>query len=190
MRYYQQGQIEELRASEWVVYAKPPLGGPVQVLKYLARYTHRVAISNHRLAAVDERTVSFHRKDYAESNVTKVMTLEGVEFLRRFLQHMLPRGFVRIRHFGLLANRHHEEKLSGCRSLLSGMATVEHPELLPVEATEATKTEPGVTAVEETQTGSVALCPVCGKGRMVIIEVLSRGDEIPDSDLAPVGDTS
>jgi hypothetical protein len=208
-RYYRQGQfvlagrqadlvdprrfadwIDELRASEWVVYAKRPFGGPVQVLKYLARYTHRVAISNHRLAAVDERTVSFHWKDYAESNTAKVMTLEGVEFLRRFLQHVLPRGFVRIRHFGLLANRHREEKLSRCRSLLSAIATVGHPELLPVEATEATKTEPGVTAIEETQTGSVVLCPVCGKGRMVVIEGLPRGAAMPDSDVASFGDTS
>ena len=159
-------------ATDWVVYAKPPFGGPEQVLKYLARYTHRVAISNQRLVSVDDRTVSFHWKDYADDNAAKVMTLDGVEFLRRFLQHVLPSGFVRIRHFGLLANRHREEKLSRCRSLLNASATMDSSESLPVEGAEAAKAE---TSIGETGDAAEAgmRCPACGKGRMVIIEMTS-----------------
>jgi Putative transposase/Transposase zinc-binding domain len=181
--------IDELRASEWVVYAKPPFGGPEQVLKYLARYTHRVAISNQRLVSVDDRTVSFHWKDYADDNSAKVMTLDGVEFLRRFLQHVLPSGFVRIRHFGLLANRHREEKLSRCRSLLNASATVDSSESLPVEGAEAAKAETSVGEIEEAAEAGVR-CPVCGKGRMVIIEMLPRTSATLPSHGAAVGDTS
>jgi hypothetical protein len=182
--------IDELRASEWVVYAKPPFGGPEQVLKYLARYTHRVAISNQRLASLDDRTVSFHWKDYADANTAKVMTLDGVEFLRRFLQHVLPTGFVRIRHFGLLANRHREEKLSRCRSLLTATATVGQSELLPAEATEATESEPGVGAAADAAPESGVRCPACGKGRMVVIDVVPRAAAMLPSVVAAVGDTS
>jgi hypothetical protein len=181
--------IDELRASEWVVYAKPPFGGPEQVLKYLARYTHRVAISNQRLASVDDRKVAFHWKDYADANTAKVMTLDGVEFLRRFLQHVLPSGFVRIRHFGLLANRHREEKLNRCRSLLKASATVDSSELLPVEGTEASKAEAHVGEVAETVAKADVRCPVCGKGRMVVIELLPRAATLP-SNVSAVGDTS
>lgn len=183
------GWIDELRASEWVVYAKPPFGGPEQVLKYLARYTHRVAISNQRLVSVDDRTVSFHWKDYADDNATKVMTLDGVEFLRRFLQHVLPSGFVRIRHFGLLTNRHREEKLSRCRSLLNASATVGSSESLPVEGAEAAKAETRVSEARETAEADVN-CPVCGKGRMVIIEMLPRISATLPSHVEVVGDTS
>ena len=103
---------------EWVVYAKRPFGGPEQVLKYLARYTHRVAISNRRLLSMEDGRVTFEWKDYAAGNQTKTMTLEAVEFIRRFLLHVLPSGFVHIRHFGFLANRKRKEKLALCRSLL------------------------------------------------------------------------
>lgn len=104
--------------KDWVVYAKRPFGGPQQVLKYLARYTHRVAISNQRLIGVDGDRVAFHYKDYADKNQQKVMHLDGPEFLRRFLMHVLPRGFVRIRHYGFLANRNRNDKLEMCRRLL------------------------------------------------------------------------
>ncbi len=90
---------------DWVVYAKPPFGGPEQVLKYLSRYTHRIAISNRRLVSIDDQTVTFSWKDYAHGNRPRTMTLDGAEFLRRFLLHAVPSGFMRIRHFGLLANR-------------------------------------------------------------------------------------
>ena len=94
-----------LYSKEWVVYAKRPFGGPAQVLKYLARYTHRVAISNNRLLEVCDGRVTFAYKDYADARGRKAMTLAAGEFLRRFVQHVLPRGFVKIRHYGLLANR-------------------------------------------------------------------------------------
>ncbi len=174
--------LDELRGSDWVVYAKPPFGGPEQVLKYLARYTHRVAISNHRLASVDDHAVSFHWKDYADENAQKLMTLDGVEFLRRFLQHVLPSGFVRIRHFGLLANRHRDEKLTRCRSLLSETPTV--------ELAEETKAESEVCATGNAASESSVRCPVCGKGSMVIIEVLPRPDPRSPSVQTAVGDTS
>ena len=104
--------------TEWVVYAKPPFGGPEQVLKYLARYTHRVAISNRRLVALEDGEVTFHWKDYAHGGGQKTMTLKAIEFIRRFLLHVLPSGFVRIRHYGFLANRVCREKLALCRALL------------------------------------------------------------------------
>jgi hypothetical protein len=107
-----------LRARDWVVYSQPPFGGPAVVLKYLARYTHRVAIGNSRLVALDGRRVTFTYKDYADAARTKAMTLDGVEFLRRWVQHVLPRGFVKVRHSGLLANRDREAKLAACRRLL------------------------------------------------------------------------
>ena len=115
-----------LRAREWVVYSKPPFGGPEQVLKYLARYTHRVAIGNSRLVKLEGGRVTFGYKDYADAAKAKSMTLDGVEFLRRWVSHVLPRGFVKIRHCGLLANRHRAAKLSACRRLLwaSGLVPV------------------------------------------------------------------
>ena len=104
---------------EWVVYAKPPFGGPQQVLKYLARYTHRVAISNSRIVGVTDGRVTFQYKDYADEHRSKVMTLSGVEFLRRFVQHVLPKGFVKVRHYGLVANRTRDARLALCRRLLA-----------------------------------------------------------------------
>ena len=105
--------------QDWVVYAKPAFGGPAQVLRYLGRYTHRVAISNHRLLAFDGERVTFRWKDYANGNRQRKMTLSATEFLRRFVQHVLPRGFVRIRQFGLLANRCRKALLALARSLLT-----------------------------------------------------------------------
>jgi hypothetical protein len=102
-----------------VVYAKPPFGGPEPVLNYLARYTHRVAISNHRLVAFQNDRVSFRWKDYARGDKQKIMAVSADEFLRRFLIHVLPKGLVRIRHFGLFANRRRGDMLSRCRNLLS-----------------------------------------------------------------------
>jgi hypothetical protein len=154
-------------------------GGPEQVLKYLARYTHRVAISNQRLASVGERAVSFHWKDYAHGGAPKVMTLDGVEFLRRFLQHVLPSGFVRIRHFGLLANRHREEKLARCRSLLNEAPAARRPDALLTEPAEATQGGGGPDVPAGAAPESRALCLACGKGRMVVIEVLPRCDTKP-----------
>jgi hypothetical protein len=150
--------MEACWQKEWVVYAKPPFGGPAVVLKYLARYTHRVAISNSRLVKVEDDQVFFRWKDYAQGNEQKVMALEAVEFVRRFLLHVVPSGFVRIRHYGLQANRVRAENLARCRTLLGagqgsgagGAAQREEPQQnSPVEA----KTR----------------CPVCGQGHMVIV---------------------
>jgi hypothetical protein len=110
--------LATLSAKEWVVYAKPPFGGPEQVLKYLARYTHRVAISNSRLLELRDGQVTFRYKDYADARRHKTMTLDADEFLRRFLQHVLPRSFVKVRHYGLLANAQREARLAICRRLL------------------------------------------------------------------------
>ena len=111
--------LRTLFRQDWVVYAKPPFGGPEHVLHYLARYTHRVAISNHRLLSVNDSHVTFRWKDYAHHNKQRAMTLSGEEFLRRFLQHVLPKSFPRIRYFGWLANRTRAELLPLCRLLLA-----------------------------------------------------------------------
>ena len=119
--------LRRLFNSDWVVYAKPPFGGPEHVLRYLARYTHSVAISNHRLVACNDGQVSFRWRDYAHGNKQKVMTVSAHEFLRRFLLHVLPRGLVRIRHFGLFANRNRSAALERCRSLLGSAPITEPP---------------------------------------------------------------
>ena len=110
--------LRPLFRKNWVVYAKPPFGGPHHVLGYLARYTHRVAITNHRLVAFEHDQVTFRWKDYAHGNKKRMMTLASQEFLRRFLLHVLPRGFVRIRSFGFLANRRRATLLPLCQRLL------------------------------------------------------------------------
>jgi predicted nucleic acid-binding Zn ribbon protein len=110
---------EELKNKDWYVYAKPPFGGPQHVLRYLGRYTHRMAISNHRITAFDGQHVSFRWRDYVHGGKQRVMPLEAEEFLRRFFLHVLPRGFVRIRHYGLLANRFRKQLLPLARSLLT-----------------------------------------------------------------------
>lgn len=115
--------------QDWVVYAKPAFGGPTQVLRYLGRYTHRVAISNHRLLAFDGERVTFRWKDYAHGSKQRNMTLNASEFLRRFAQHILPRGFVRIRQYGFLANRSRAANLAVARQLLTN--TPKSPEACP-----------------------------------------------------------
>jgi hypothetical protein len=154
--------LTSLYNSKWVVYAKPPFGGAKQVLKYLARYTHRVAISNQRLIALEHGKVRFRWKDYANGNRQRTMTLDAVEFLRRFLLHVLPRRFMRIRYYGFLANRHRKEKVALCRKLLG----------LPEETSTSTSETPEETTEESTDSESSTLCPVCKKGRMLEIETL------------------
>src|SRR5262250_1871208 len=111
--------LRRLHRHDWVVYAKAAFGGPMQVLRYLGRYTHRVAISNHRLLTFDQERVTFRWKDYARDGQQGPMTLTTTEFLRRFFLHVLPKGFVRIRHFGFLANRFRVERLALCQQLLA-----------------------------------------------------------------------
>jgi len=111
--------IREARRVNWIVYAKPPFAGPQQVLAYLGRYTHRIAIANSRLVSIDGDQVTFRWRDYRSGGRQKLMTLDAHEFIRRFLLHTVPDGFHRIRHFGLLANGHRQQKLGACRSLLN-----------------------------------------------------------------------
>jgi len=146
--------------KEWVVYAKPPFGGPEQTLKYLARYTHRVAISNRRIVSLEDGRVTFTLRDYADGNKTKTMTLEAVEFIRRFLVHVVPRGFVRIRHFGFLANRSRKEKLALCRALLASQCAVACSSLTSENASSD-------AAAEERNR-----CPVCKIGRLLLVETV------------------
>jgi Putative transposase/Transposase zinc-binding domain len=150
-----------LYAKDWVVYAKPPFGGPEQVLKYLARYTHRVAISNHRLVKLADGRVTFRYHDYADARKEKLLTLSAEEFLRRFVQHVLPKGFMKIRHYGLLASRQREARLRlALRLLLPKLALRGSP---------ATGIEPA----------EAARCPQCGSVRRVRGELLPRVPSSP-----------
>ena len=115
--------LKRVAGTEWVVYAKPPFGGPRQVLKYLARYTHRVAISNQRLVSLESGRVTFRWKNYARASESATMTLQAPEFIRRFLLHVLPNGFVRVRHFGFLANRCRSDSVLLCRKLLAARSS-------------------------------------------------------------------
>jgi hypothetical protein len=141
---------------EWVVYSKPPFGGPEQVLKYLARYTHRVAISNSRLLELRDGRVTFRYKDYAEGHRPKTMTLDALEFLRRFVQHVLPKGFVKIRHYGLLANAQREVRLALSRRLLLEALIA------------AAGADPQPASIEPAQP---RCCPNCGGQRLVYAEL-------------------
>ena len=143
-----------LRRIDWVVYAKRPFGGPEQVLAYLGRYTHRVAIANSRLIGMADGKVSFRWKDYRQEGRRKVMTLEAGEFMRRFLLHVLPPGFHRIRHFGFLANGHRAARLALCRRLLANTGANQSDDADPiVEANAAALPSPSVVP---------DICPSCG----------------------------
>ena len=151
--------LRSLHRQDWVVYAKPAFGGPSHVLRYLGRYTHRVAISNHRLLTFDGERVTFRWKDYARRGKQGKMTLLGTEFLRRFFLHVLPKSFVRIRYFGLLSARCRTAALSTCRSLLAPTTDAE-----PVLET-AAPSDP--TDAETTRRPSRDdACPVCHAGRL------------------------
>jgi hypothetical protein len=155
--------LAPLRRAEWVIYAKPPFAGPEQVLEYVGRYTHRVAISNNRLRDVDNGKVRFSWKDYRHHDRQKLMTLSADEFIRRFLLHVLPQGFHRIRYYGLLGNRHRAEKLARCRELLA----MPPPEPMEEQA------EQGYRDRYEALTGaSLKQCPVCQQGQMIVIATI------------------
>jgi hypothetical protein len=172
--------LSEAARTDWVVYAKPPFGGPEQVLKYLARYTHRVAISNARLLGFEDGMVRFRYKDYAHGNRKRVMTLTALEFVRRLLLHVLPTGFHRIRHYGILANRHRQAKLALCRQLL-GSGPAAESEF--AEETRAPRESP--SSITPTR-----VCPACGAGRMIVIKEfppMPVGAEVPEGVGASVG---
>lgn len=156
--------LKPTRQVEWVVYAKPSFGGPQQVLDYLGRYTHRVAISNNRLIDFVDGHVQFQWKDYRHESRKKVMRLSADEFIRRFLLHVLPNGFQRIRHYGLLANRFRAAKLEQCRQLLDQPAPIEkHNEAL-VDYRDR---------YEQLTGKSLRDCPKCGQGHMIYIETIA-----------------
>ena len=155
------------RATKWVVYAKRPFAGPEQVLDYVGRYTHRVAISNNRLLDIDHGNITFRYKDYRHDGQHKTMTLEAEEFIRRFLLHVLPDGFQRIRYYGFLGNRYREEKLARCRQLLG----------MPACPPTSEESQDYRDRYEELTGCSLRECPVCHQGCMVTIAILLPSPE-------------
>jgi hypothetical protein len=149
-----------MQQTEWVVYAKPPLAGPQQVLRDLARYTHRVAITNRRLLACANGQVTFRWKDSQRGNRQRTMTLDAVEFLRRFLLHVLPRGFKRMRHYGFFANGVRTVKLPLCRRVL-GQAPLRPADVSPPIASTTSASRPLLSS---------DVCPACHVGRMQVQE--------------------
>ena len=154
--------LAPLRQREWVVYAKKPFGSAQRVLDYLGRYTHRVAISNNRLLSMDDEQITFRWKDYRQHDKQKLMTLTPTEFIRRFLLHVLPSGFQRIRHFGFLGNRYRQAKLALCRHLL---AMAPSPPVSPTRVDYRDR-------YEQLTGKSLRVCPVCTQGQMVRVETL------------------
>ena len=174
--------LSDLRDKEWVVYAKEPCDS-THVLKYLSRYVYRVAISNHRLVALEDGEVTFRYKDYKRGRQLRTCTLKAVEFLRRLMLHVLPKGLHKVRYFGLMANRHRSQKLAHCRTLLDQAAS----------ATQASEmSEPNPIQADElagVRVHSGDLCPVCGQGRMQLVKAYYRhraawdlSTAIPDMD--------
>ncbi|MEJ2228906.1 MAG: IS91 family transposase [Alphaproteobacteria bacterium] len=164
------------RKTDWVVYAKPPFTrDPDDVLKYVARYTHRVAISNDRILDIEDGEVRFRWKDYRDDGRSKTMALAAEEFIRRFLLHILPEGFQRIRYYGFLANRYRKEKLALCHRLLQ----------MPAPEPSAEVKKDYRDRYEQLTGTSLKTCPVCRRGRMVAIEIIQRGSIAP-----PITDTS
>ena len=161
--------------KKWVVYCKPPFDGAEGVLKYLGRYTHRIAISNNRILKVQDGNVSFRWRDYADGNKQKIMTLKANEFIRRFLLHVLPPRYVRIRHFGLLANRSRKDNMALCRELIDSCETVTKEKDKPETWQDQLLRICGI---------DINTCPVCKKGTMVMVEILlpSRCNGPPDQD--------
>jgi hypothetical protein len=157
--------LKPLRNIDWVVYAKEPFAGPKQVLRYLSRYTHRIAISNRRLISADDNGVTFSYKDYRIDGPAryKTMTLAADEFMRRFLIHVLPNGFHRIRHYGLLASGNRAANIARARELLAAPTPAKQPETAEDMVTDQERVLPQP-------------CPCCG-GRMIIIESFARGCE-------------
>jgi hypothetical protein len=170
------GQIEELKEATafkrflttlyhqaWVVYCKPPLKNPGKVMDYLGRYTHRVALSNDRLVKLEGNQVTFRWRDSADNNKIKLLTLETFEFIRRFLLHVLPDQFIKIRYYGIMSHRSRKGKLSRCKTLL-GVSTSKEPKEVPKESWRDLLTR--ITGIDP------RVCPYCGKGKMIQKELL------------------
>jgi hypothetical protein len=158
--------LDSLYESDWVVYAKPPFAGPKAVLKYLGRYTHRIAIANSRLVELTDTHVTFKWKDYAHENKPKVMTLTHVEFIRRFMLHVVPHGFVRIRYFGFLSQAVKKEKLTQCMKLLG---------VKPLEPlSEDIDKRAWNLLLKELRGEDPLKCPLCNKGRLASYREIPR----------------
>lgn len=175
--------LASAKRHDWVVYTKPPFGGPRQVLRYLARYTHRVAIANSRLVSLQRGTVAFRFKDYADGNTSKIATLTALVFIRRFLMHVLPTGFTRIRYYGFLSNRDRRRNLETCRQLLGSA-----PPPTPTTA----HASPDTDDVSPAPPPWPVRCPECGLADLQVLRVYPRPFRRPDSLSAPVAicDTS
>ena len=161
--------LRPLYKKDWIVYAKPPFGGPEHVIGYLGRYTHRVAISNHRLLKAENGQVSFAYKDYADQNKRKVMAVDADEFIRRFLLHILPSGFHKIRYYGLLATRNRKTKLARARKLL-GQKPLKHAPKQDWQ--ELFEQLTGINPLE---------CPCCKEGSMKTILTFEPRSRAPPS---------
>jgi hypothetical protein len=169
--------LAPLRKKKWVVYAKKPFAGPQQVLDYVGRYTHRVAISNNRILNIEDGGVTFRYKDYRDGSQQKTMTLSADEFIRRFLLHVLPESFHRIRYHGFLGNRYRKEKLEQCRRLL-GMVTLEPDAPTQVAQLDYRDRYQALTGSSRWE------CPACHRGHMIVI------GEIPPGNIPTRIDTS
>lgn len=157
--------VARMKDCDWVVYAKRPFAGPQQVLDYVGRYTHRVAISNNRLLDIANGQVSFEWKDYRDGGQVKTMTLSAGEFIRRFLLHVLPAGFQRIRYYGFLGNRYRKQKLERCRQLLGMPNMTDSPNTAGTDYRDEYEELTGI---------SLHQCPQCKQGRMIMVEILPR----------------
>jgi hypothetical protein len=162
--------MNELYSKKWITYCKQPFGGPEQVINYLGRYTHRVAISNHRIKSIEGGEVTFSYKDYRDFNKTKEMTLEAGEFIRRFLLHVLPDNFYKIRYYGILSSRNKKIKLAQCRRILGIKERIEES-VIPKSWKEMVYELTGV---------DVTRCPECKEGRMILVEtMMTRSSRSP-----------
>ncbi len=162
--------MDTLYKKDWVVYAKEPFGGPEHVLEYVGRYTHRVAISNNRIVKLEDGQVTFQWRDYSDGDRVKLMTLDAGEFIRRFLLHILPDGFFKIRYYGILSSRNRQTKLKRCREILGSVIDLKD------QAAQSATWEDlllRLTGIDP------RICPCCKKGRMVRKEVLQPVSQAP-----------
>jgi hypothetical protein len=180
--------LDQAVRHDWVVYAKRPFGGPQQVLKYLARYTHRVAISNQRLLRFENGQVTFSWKDYARGNKQSTMTLAATEFIRRFLLHVLPTSFVKIRYYGFMANRCRKANIAHARSLIGQLPATEIAEAEPPSDEARPNAIPDAESTKDTSSPEPGKCPVCGEGHMRVIARIERPSQSPPRTQPP--DTS
>ena len=162
--------VSSLWVRDWVVHVEPPRGTPTAVIRYLARYTHRIAISNARLVAIDDNKVTFRYKDYADSRKPKTLTLDATEFIRRFLLHVLPKGFVRIRYYGFLANRHRSDKLDLCRKLIADTLPDSAPPPPSSDHTDSVASPEAKTAKRP--------CPTCKTGNLCFVRELKANNSL------------